>query len=88
MKVKNNLKRRLEEFGIKTMIPTDDLLNKKLDGMTIIRFNKILANSSRNELTAQEVRCLVKWLAGITGQSEADIELLEPVAQQKEEVAS
>jgi hypothetical protein len=84
MKVKNNLKRRLEELGIKNMIPTGDLLNKHLDGMTIIRFNKILANSSKNELTAQEVRTLTKWLANMTGQPEAAIELLEPVAQEKE----
>lgn len=84
MKVRNNLKRRLEELGIKNMIPTEDLLQNKLDGMTHIRFNKILANSSKRELTVLETRHLTSWLASITGRLEADIELLEPVAQGKE----
>lgn len=66
------------------MVPTDDLLSNKLDGMTLIRFNKILANSSKNELTIREVRFLTKWLAEITGQAEANIELVEPVTQGKE----
>jgi hypothetical protein len=84
MKAKNNLKRRLEELGIKSIIPTEELLLKRLGGMTIIRFNKILANSSKSELTISEAKNLTRWLASMTGQNEADIELLEPVAQEKE----
>jgi hypothetical protein len=77
MKVKNKLKHILEQMGIKSMIPTDALL-KKLGGMTLIRFNKIVNNSpSMEALTAMEADYLKKWVAAMTNQSVADIELFE-----------
>jgi hypothetical protein len=83
MKVKNKLKRILEQMGVKSMIPTDDLL-KKLGGMTLIRFNKIVNNSpSMEALTAMEADYLKKWLATMTNRPVADIELFEAEAVQE-----
>ncbi|MDJ0367311.1 hypothetical protein QMK33_19355 [Hymenobacter sp. H14-R3] len=66
----------LQEAGIKSMVPTDDLL-RQLDGMTIHRFNQIMANDSKKELSLLEVGLLKQWLATLTHQQPDDIELLE-----------
>jgi hypothetical protein len=86
MNVKNNLKKVLEELGIKSMIPTEELL-KKLGHMTPHRFNKILNNSSPQPLTAVEADAITRWLARMTGQPVTSIQLIDH-REVKEEVAS
>ncbi|MGI4870501.1 MAG: hypothetical protein ACRYFX_04900 [Janthinobacterium lividum] len=76
MKIRNKLKKLLQEAGIKSMVPTDELL-EKLGGMTIHRFNQILNNDSKTELSLLEVSYLKKWLAEVTNQSEDTIDLVE-----------
>lgn len=82
MKVHNNLKRLLEELGIKSMIPTETLL-KKLGGMTLIRFNKILNNSTAGDLTALEADRLTKWLAEATGRHTTAIILFDTAKEEE-----
>lgn len=76
MRIRNRLKKLLQEAGIKSMVPTDELL-VKLDGMTIHRFNQIMANESKKELSLLEVDLLTKWLASATHQQPEAINLLE-----------
>ena len=76
MKSPTILKKLLQDLGIKSMVPTEDLL-KELGGMTLIRFNKILDNSSPREVTALEAHGLVKWLARLTNQPTTAIRLWE-----------
>jgi hypothetical protein len=76
MKVRNTLKRQLQEAGIKSMVPTNDLL-KKLGGMTIHRFNQILNNDSKTELSLLEVSYLKTWFAALTNTPVDAIELIE-----------
>lgn len=66
-------------FGIKTMTPTKKLLDEKLGGMTPHRFNQILNNDSKTELSVLEASQLRKWLSELTGQPESTIALLEEV---------
>ncbi len=76
MKIRNRLKKLLQEMGIKSMVPTDELLHQ-LGSMTTHRFNQILNNESKTELSILEVSYLTRWLASITHQSEGVIELVE-----------
>ena len=73
MKNPTILKQHLQGLGIKSMVPTEELLNEL--GMTLIRFNKILENSTPREVTALEAHALVKWLARLTNQPTAEISL-------------
>jgi hypothetical protein len=73
MKSPNILKKMLQDLGIKSMVPTEDLLEEL--GMTLIRFNKILENTTPREVTALEAHALVKWLARLTNQSTTAISL-------------
>lgn len=77
MKIKNRLKFLLEGLGIKSMVPTDDLLKNQFGGMTFHRWNQILNNDSKTELSVLEVSYLKRWLARVTGQPEALIILVE-----------
>jgi hypothetical protein len=79
MKVRNTLKRQLQEAGIKSMVPTDELL-KKLGGMTIHRFNQILNIDSKTELSLLEVSYLTAWLTALTNRPADTIELIEKEA--------
>ena len=82
MNYKNNLKKLLEEAGIKTLTPTDKVLKDKLGGMTIRRFNKILNNSaSLTPVTATEANNLKRWLAGLTNKPVTDVNLFEPMEE-------
>jgi hypothetical protein len=76
MKSPNILKRLLQELGIKSMVPTEELL-KEMGDMTLVRFNKILENSSPKELTALEAQYLTRWLARLTNQPAASISLVK-----------
>lgn len=81
MKPRNNIKRLLEELGIKSMIPTDDLLKKRLAGMTLRRFNKIVNNNPVSEpLTALEADGLRDWLGSVKNVAAATIPLFEKEA--------
>ncbi len=77
MRIKNKLKKLLEDLGIKTMVPSDNLLTNKLGGMTLNRFNQIVNNDSKTELSVLEVSNLKKWLSEVTGQPVEAIMLLE-----------
>lgn len=80
---KNNLKKLLEEAGIKTLTPTDKVLKSKLGGMTLRRFNKILNNSpSLTPVTATEANNLIKWLAALLNRSVATVNLFEAEAEE------
>lgn len=82
MNYRNNLKKLLEEAGIKTLTPTDKVLKDKLGGMTIRRFNKILNNSaSLTPVTATEANNLIKWLAALTNKPVAEVNLFESVME-------
>lgn len=76
MKVKNRLKEILQEMGIKSMQPTEQVLNQKLGGMTLIRFNKLLNNAGPNDIQLHEVQLLTNWLSEVTGKAKADLQLL------------
>ena len=76
MKRPNILKILLQKMGIKVMVPTEELL-KEMGDMTLVRFNKILENSSPKELTAMEAEYLTRWLARLTNQPAAAISLWE-----------
>ncbi len=76
MAVKNHLKEILEEMGIRTMVPTDQVLVSKLGGMSLIRFNKLL-NNAGNEIRLHEVQLLTAWLSELTGKAKADIKILK-----------
>ncbi|TPG72010.1 hypothetical protein EAH73_01830 [Hymenobacter nivis] len=67
-------------MGIKTMVPTDELLTNKLGGMTMIRFNQLLNNSSKTELSVAEVGRLKRWLGGVLNQDPNTVKLLEEEA--------
>jgi hypothetical protein len=75
MRIKNRLKEMLSDLGIKSMAPTSDLL-KKLGGMTLHRFNQILNNDSKTELSVLEVSLIQDWLGSVTGREPASIEVL------------
>lgn len=77
MKIRNRLKELLFGFGIKAMTPTESLLKEKLGGMTPHRFNQILNNDSKTELSVLEVSHLRRWLGEVTNQAEESIGLLE-----------
>jgi hypothetical protein len=77
MKVQNRLQQILQELGIKTMIPTHDLLHGKLGGMTLRRFNKLLHNSAVRPITVAEMQMLGEWLSGLAGKSISEIQLIE-----------
>ncbi|MGI4833308.1 MAG: hypothetical protein ACRYFK_07585 [Janthinobacterium lividum] len=81
MKIRNRLKELLFGFGIKTIIPTEPLLREKLGGMTPHRFNQILNNESKTELTVLEASLLRHWLSEVTGQPASAIVLLEEAAR-------
>ena len=76
MKVQNRLKKILQEMGIRTMVPTKQVLADKLGGMTLIRFNKLLNNSGPNDIQLQEVLLLTTWLSEVTGKPKAALQLL------------
>ena len=76
MKVKNNLREVLYRMGIKAMSPTPNLLNEKLGGMTVHRFNKLIKNEGK-DITVAEVQLLTDWLATLTNQPKTSINLLE-----------
>ena len=81
MKTRNNIKRLLAELGIKAMTPTPDLLEKRLAGMTLRRFNKIVGNSAASEpLTALEADGLRDWLGSVRNVPAADISLFDKEA--------
>lgn len=80
MQIKNRLKELLLSFGIKSMIPTTALL-QKLGGMTPHRFNQILNNDSKTELSVLEVSLIQRWLAEVTGKDISSIEVLSKQAQ-------
>jgi hypothetical protein len=83
MRQKNNLKTLLEEAGIKTLTPTDNVLKSKLEGMTIRRFNKILNNSpSLTPITATEANNLIKWVAGLLNKSVSEVNLFDSVVEE------
>ena len=75
MQIKNRLSEMLRAFGIKSMTPTAALL-KKLGDMTRHRFNQILNNDSKTELSVLEVSLIQDWLGEITGKEPASIEVL------------
>jgi hypothetical protein len=75
MQIKNRLSEILRAFGIKSMTPTAALL-KKLGDMTRHRFNQILNNDSKTELSVLEVSLIQDWLSEITGREPASIEVL------------
>jgi hypothetical protein len=75
MRIKNRLKEILVELGIKTMVPTDQVLAKKLGGMSLIRFNKLLNNAGR-DIKVDEVQHLTTWLSELSGKPKADFQLL------------
>lgn len=83
MNPKNNLKKLLEEAGIKSLIPTDKTLKDNLGGMTIRRFNKILNNSAAlTPVTATEANNLTRWVASLTNQPITNVNLFDTVAQE------
>lgn len=75
MTIKNRLRELLSGFGIKSMVPTAALL-KKLGDMTPHRFNQILNNDSKTELSVLEVSLIQDWLSEITGREATSIEVL------------
>lgn len=77
MRVKNRLKHLLNEAGIESLRPTPELLEKRLGGMTIHRFNQIWENSSKTELTMLEVSLLNSWLSMLFGH---EVDVIESVA--------
>ncbi|MDO7873983.1 hypothetical protein Q5H93_04495 [Hymenobacter sp. ASUV-10] len=64
-------------MGIKHMVPSQELLEKHLSGMTLRRFNKLFSNTTKKELTATEVTLLTNWLSRISNKPAAEIQLLE-----------
>jgi hypothetical protein len=74
---RNNLKDLLQELGIKAMVPSEKLLTDELGGMTLIRFNKILSNTSKREMTALEAELFTTWLARMTNKPVTSISLWE-----------
>lgn len=82
MNPKNNLKKLLEEAGIKAVTPTDKVLKEKLGGMTIRRFNKILNNSAAlTPITATEANNLRLWLASLTSKPVSSVNLFDLVEE-------
>ena len=75
MEVKNRLREFLQEMGIRTVVPTDQVLVDKLGGMTLIRFNKLLANAGK-PIHLHEVQLLTNWLSELTGRPKSGIDLL------------
>jgi hypothetical protein len=82
MQIKNRLSETLRAFGIESMTPTATLL-KNLGGMTRHRFNQILNNASKTELSVLEVSLIQDWLGGITGKEPASIEVLVAKEEKK-----
>jgi hypothetical protein len=76
MMFQNRLKELLFSLGIKSMIPSENLLKEKLGGMTPHRFNQILNNDSKKELSLLEISMLQRWLSEVTGKPENTIALL------------
>lgn len=73
MHTKNTIKSLLTERGFKQIVPTEDLLDKM--GLTLKRFNKIIAGNT--ELTLTEATAFSLWLCvtleDLTEVTEADI---------------
>ena len=77
MYVKNNLKKILLGLGIKSLVPTEQVLSEQLAGMTMHRFNKLLNNVGPKEIQLHEVHVLVDWLSQMTGKPKTDFKLVE-----------
>ena len=88
MEVKNRLKIILQEMGFKTMVPTSEMLNSKLGGMTLHRFNKLLENAGPNEITVPEVHAISTWLGELTGKPASSFQLVEAKKVEAKEEAT
>lgn len=76
MEITNRLQEMLLEMGIRSLVPTDDLLNNKLGGMSLIRFNKLMNNSVKIPISLTELELLAQWLSDMTNREVSVVDLL------------